>query len=113
VTENMITSTDDKLSVVKQCELLSVTRSKFYYVLVGFSNQYLDILGKLEKFYTENPTYGTRIMKSAINKIYGIMDGRRKMKEYIDTLNIAAIYPENECHFLICIPKPINLCLEE
>ena len=90
----MITNTDSKLSVVKQCELLSVTRGKFYYVPVGFSDQDLDILGKLDELYTENPTYGTRRMKAALKKRHGIMVGRHKIRKYMDTLNIAAIYPK-------------------
>ena len=90
----MITNIDNKLSVVKQCELLNITRSSFYYVPVGFSDQDLDILGKLDEFYTENPTYGTRRMKSALKKRYGIRVGRSKIKKYMNTLNIAAIYPK-------------------
>jgi putative transposase len=90
----MITNVDNKLSVVKQCELLNITRSSFYYVPVGFSDQDLDILGKLDEFYTENPTYGTRRMKSALKKRYGIRVGRSKIRKYMNTLNIAAIYPK-------------------
>lgn len=77
----MITNVDNKLSVVKQCELLNITRSSFYYVPVGFSDQDLDILGKLDEFYTDNPTYGTRRMKSALKKRYGIRVGRSKIRK--------------------------------
>jgi putative transposase len=48
-----------KLSVVKQCELLSVSRSGFYYKPMPESEENLSIMRLLDEQYFKTPFYGT------------------------------------------------------
>ena len=52
------------LSVRRQCELLGVTRSKVYYTPKspdeGVIERKEQIMGRIDYWHTENPTWGTR-----------------------------------------------------
>ncbi len=50
------------LSVGKQCELLSISRSSFYYEPKGESEMNLDLMRVIDKQFLETPFYGVRQM---------------------------------------------------
>ena len=54
----MIEVEKSKLSIVKQCELLSVHRSRFYYEPVPETAENLAIMRWLDEQYFETPFYG-------------------------------------------------------
>ena len=51
------------LSVGKQCALLSISRSSFYYEPKGESEMNLDLMRVIDKQFLETPFYGVRQMK--------------------------------------------------
>jgi putative transposase len=48
------------LSVSKQCALLSISRSSFYYEPKGESEMNLDLMRLIDKQFLETPLYGVR-----------------------------------------------------
>ena len=50
------------LSVGKQCALLSISRSSFYYEPKGESEMNLDLMRLIDKQFLETPFYGVRQM---------------------------------------------------
>jgi len=50
------------LSVGKQCALLSISRSSFYYEPKGESEMNLDLMRLMDKQFLETPFYGVRQM---------------------------------------------------
>lgn len=48
------------LSVSKQCSLLSISRSSFYYEPKGESEMNLDLMRLIDKRFLETPFYGVR-----------------------------------------------------
>lgn len=50
------------LSVSKQCSLLSISRSSFYYEPKGESEMTLDLMRLIDKQFLETPFYGVRQM---------------------------------------------------
>ncbi|EDM72297.1 Transposase and inactivated derivative [Roseobacter sp. AzwK-3b] len=50
------------LSVGKQCALLSISRSSFYYEPKGESEMNLDLMRVIDKQFLETPFYGVRQM---------------------------------------------------
>ena len=58
----MIEPTIPGLSVGKQCSLLSISRSSFYYEPKGESEMNLDLMRVIDKQFLETPFYGVRQM---------------------------------------------------
>ena len=48
------------LSVSKQCSLLSISRSSFYYEPKGESEMNLDLMRLIDRQFLETPFYGVR-----------------------------------------------------
>ncbi len=44
-----------KLPIVKQCELLDLSRSTYYYVPLGESEDNLELMEKIDRIYMEHP----------------------------------------------------------
>lgn len=58
----MIERTHSKLSVGAQCQLLSISRSSFYYALQGETAMNLDLMLLVDKQFLDTPFYGVRQM---------------------------------------------------
>ncbi|WP_135428710.1 IS3 family transposase [Pseudotabrizicola sediminis] len=58
----MIERTHPKLSVGAQCQLLSISRSSFYYTPQGETAMNLDLMLKVDKQFLDTPFYGVRQM---------------------------------------------------
>ena len=58
----MIERNHPKLSVGAQCQLLSISRSSFYYTPQGETEMNLDLMLLIDKQFLETPFYGVRQM---------------------------------------------------
>lgn len=83
-----------ELSLTRQCELLSLSRGRFYYRPVGLTERDLPLMEKLDELFTENPTRGTRRLSQALKKRFGLVAGRDKVRCLLRTMGLAAIYPK-------------------
>ncbi|WP_156785543.1 IS3 family transposase [Sulfitobacter sp. EE-36] len=62
VRRGMIEPANANLSISKQCKLLSISRSSFYYEPKGESEMNLDLMRVIDKPFLETPFYGVRQM---------------------------------------------------
>ncbi len=85
---------DVVLSITKPCDLLSLSRGRFYYRPVGLTERDWQLMEKLDELFTENPTRGTRRLSQALKKRFGLVAGRDKVRRLLRTMGIAAIYPK-------------------
>ena len=67
------------LSVSRQCALLAVARSSFYYRSRPESGAELALLKRLDRIFTDNPVYGSRRLQVALLRD-GISVGRRRVR---------------------------------
>ena len=58
----MIEPEHPSLSVVRQCELVSISRSRFYYQSVGETAETLALMRLIDAQFLEAPWYGSRQM---------------------------------------------------
>ena len=58
----MIEPEHAQLSIARQCELVSISRSAFYYTPVGESPLNLALMRLIDEQFMETPFYGTRQM---------------------------------------------------
>ena len=67
------------LSVSRQCALLGVARSSFYYRPRPESAEELELLKRLDRIFTDHPVYGSRRLQVALLR-EGISVGRRRVR---------------------------------
>jgi putative transposase len=76
------------LSVRRQCELLGLNRSSWYYEARGESAENLALMRKIDEQYLLTPYYGSRKMA----KQFGI--GRERARRLMRQMGLMAIYPK-------------------
>jgi putative transposase len=79
------------LSIVRQCELLSISRSGFYYAPTGESAATLALMRLIDEAYLQFPYYGSRQMARHLFRL-GHPVGRRRVRRLMAKMGLAAIY---------------------
>ena len=77
-----------KISIRRQCELLGLNRSTFYYEPCGESEETLELMRRIDALYTQHPFYGCR----TIAKHLGV--DKDRVNRLMRTMGIEAIYPK-------------------
>ncbi len=98
-------SKDEALPLCKQCDLLSLSRSKIYYRPSNKSEIDLKIMRLIDELYLENPTMGSRRMSKEITKTHHIRLGRLKARRLMREMCISAIYPKKNLSIKDCSHK--------
>jgi putative transposase len=81
------------LSIRRQCELLGVNRTSFYYQPVGESEENLRLMRLLDEQYTRTPFYGSRRMTAWLQG-QGYEVNRKRLSRLMRLIGIEAIYPK-------------------
>lgn len=89
----MIDNDCKDLSIARQCDLLLINRSTYYYKPQGITQRDLEIMKTIDEIYTEHPYFGARRMSKYIAS-YGIVIGRKAISRYYRIMAIEAIYPK-------------------
>ena len=77
----MIDCNCTSLSIAKQCDLLSVNKSTYYYKQRSLTEKDLEIMKVIDEIYTEHPYFGTRRMSKYL-ELYDIIIGRKAVRRY-------------------------------
>jgi len=83
---------NEKLSIRRQCCLLGVTRSCFYYKPKGESMENLEIMLFMDKHHTDKPTHGILQMQDYLMTL-GLEVNYKRVKRLLRKMRIMAIYP--------------------
>jgi putative transposase len=81
------------LSVARQCELLGLARSSYYYQPLGESAENLDLLRRLDEQYTRTPFYGVRRMTAVLRQA-GYAVNPKRVRRLLRHLGLAALAPQ-------------------
>jgi len=85
---------NDNLSIVKQCEMLDISRSTAYYEPVPeYSTEDYKIMEKIDKIFTERPFYGYRRIYHELRE-GGYNIGRDRVLKLMKKMGIKPIYPK-------------------
>ena len=79
------------LSVVRQCELVSISRSGFYYQPVGETDLNLALMRLIDAQFLETPWYGSRQMASHLRR-EGYQVGRKRIRRLMAKMGLVPIY---------------------
>ena len=88
---DMIDRGRPELSVVRQCELLDISRSSVYYSPVQASEYELELMGLIDKQYLRTPFYGSRKMAAWLRG-QGHQVNRKRVQRLMRRMGIEAIY---------------------
>lgn len=90
-------SSDSKLSVRRQCELLSVPRAAVYYKPVALDQEAIQeqerIMARIDRWHTEMPYIGTRKISARL-KQEGFPVGRKRVRSLMGKMGLCAVYPK-------------------
>ncbi len=81
-----------KLPIVKQCELLDLSRSTYYYVPLGESEDNLELMEKIDRIYMEHPSMGSRQITATLLRS-SVPVNRKRVQRLMRLMEIASIAP--------------------
>ena len=79
------------LSMVRQCALLSISRSSLYYRPMGASPEDLALMKAMDQQYLATPFYGSRRIRAWLSR-QGHQMSRKRVQRLMRTMGLAAIY---------------------
>ena len=89
----LVDPANTEISVSRQCELLGLNRSSYYYQYRGISDRVETIMRLIDERYTECPCEGSRrIMKWLERQGYKVT--REQVKYLMKKMGLQAIYPK-------------------
>jgi len=80
-----------KLSVVRQCAMLGISRSSLYYRPTAISLEDLAIMKLMDQQYLATPFYGSRRMRVWLGR-QGYSVNRKRVRRLMRTMGLQAIY---------------------
>ena len=81
------------LSISRQCTLLGIARSSFYYRQRPESAEELELLKRLDRIFTDHPVYCSRRLQVALLR-EGVSVGRRRVRRLMRKLGLWAVRPK-------------------
>lgn len=89
----MIETNNEKISIIRQCNLLGLSRSSYYYEPKSISFETIALMNRIDKIYTDKPYYGyPRITKQLQRE--GNMVNHKRVANLMRIMGIQAIYPK-------------------
>ena len=83
----------DELSLRRQCELVGVSRSGFYYEPVPESEANLALMRRLDELHLERPVYGSRRLVAHLGR-EGWAVNRKRVARLLQVMGVEAVYPK-------------------
>ena len=87
----MISRDHPGLSLSRQCRVLAISRSSFYYAAKGESADNLALMRRLDELFMKYPFYGSRQMVRQLRR-EGLYVGRHRVRRLMRLMGLEAIY---------------------
>jgi putative transposase len=89
----MIEPMNTEIPIYRQCELLGLSRSTYYYEPARESEYNLELMRLIDEQYTKTPFYGSRRMTAWLRQ-QGYKVNRKRVQRLMRLMGIEAIYPK-------------------
>ncbi len=89
----MIDPAHQNLSISRQCQLLNINRSTYYYKKRPIKSIDLKLMELIDKQYLKTPTWGSRSMKNYLRRL-GYKINRKRIQRLMRLMGLEAIYPK-------------------
>lgn len=89
----LIESNNETIPINRQCELLGINRSSYYYQPKPVSQETIILMNRIDEIYTDKPYYGyPRITKQLQRE--GVAVNHKRVAGLMQIMGIQAIYPK-------------------
>lgn len=85
---------ENVLPISRQCELLDLARSTYYYTPEPISEEELTLMRLIDQCYLEKPFYGTRRIKDWLWDHHGLVVNRKRIQRLRRLMAIETLYPK-------------------
>ena len=89
----MIDRQNRQISVRRQCELLTVNRSRLYYSACPVKQENLQIMNLIDEEFTEHPFTGVDRMVEFLCREYGLIVNHKRIRRLMRKMGLMALYP--------------------
>jgi putative transposase len=89
--KEMVAPDHQKLSITRQCELVDISRSSWYYGVLGESSENLELMRIIDEQFMEEPSWGSRQMARHLRR-KGYWVNRKRVKRLMQKMGLMAIY---------------------
>ena len=89
----MIDPANRKLSISRQCRLLKLNRSTFYYKKRPIKSMDLKLMKLIDEQYLKIPSWGSRSMRNHLRRL-GYKVNRKRVQRLMRIMGLEAIYPK-------------------
>jgi putative transposase len=91
----MIDPAHQNLSIFRQCRLLNINRSTYYYKKRPIKPIDLKLMELIDKQYLKTPTWGSRSMRNHLRRL-GYKVNRKRVQRLMRLMGLEAIYPKRK-----------------
>ena len=89
----MVEPGDEALSIGRQCALLGLSRSAYYYRPRAVSEEDLQCMRRMDETFTKRPYFGSRRLRDDL-VVHGHAIGRDHVRRLMRRMGLEAIYPK-------------------
>lgn len=89
----MIDPCEPNASVMRQCQLLHISRASFYYKHKPIAAEDLELMRLIDEQYLKTPSWGYRSMRNHLRRL-GFKINRKKVQRLMRLMGLEAIYPK-------------------
>lgn len=91
--KDMIEPLSKNISIKRQCLLLELNRSTWYYRNKPVSAYNIEIMNRIDELYCKNPEYGVRLMTKVLRR-EGYLVNKKRIRRLMRMMGIRAVYPK-------------------
>mgnify|MGYP000228783655 FL=1 len=91
----MIDAADQNLSISRQCRLLNINRSTYYYKKRPLKPIDLKLMELIDRQYLKTPTWGSRSMRNHLRRL-GYKVNRKRVQRLMRLMGLEAIYTKRK-----------------
>ncbi len=89
----MIEPSNQQLSISRQCQMLAVNRSSYYYQSKPMKPEDLQLMRIIDELYLQNPSSGSRSISRQLRR-QGKKVNRKRVQRLMQLMGIKAVYPK-------------------
>jgi len=83
-----------KLSLARQCRILSIPRSSYYYNPTPMTEHNLRLMRRIDEIFTESPEYGSRLLRDVLIREKFPKVNRKRIRRLMRIMGLEAVFPK-------------------
>jgi putative transposase len=88
----LVTPDDPGVSIARQCELIGLNRSTFYFMPATASEENLHLMRRIDEQYLKTPFYGSRRMTAVLQRS-GEVVNRKRIQRLMRLMGLEGLHP--------------------